>query len=343
MNTRSLIALLVLFIEAVFRCGVLAQTNLSEKHFVSPEDQNSSSAEKKIQSDVHRLEDAMNYWAVREDNGRLESIVRKPTAKKMAFLILHLSPAILYAAERGNLAVLGTLGRNGADGSVGDVTGFTPYMAAAASGNLAAIKILRKAFDYATDAYAIDNTYRTAADYAVLSHRWACLDLIKEYATQADIDHKYPRWEIALQKLRESGAVAQGKENLFSGIALAGGPAMRERLDYAGIVGDVNDVKSLLDAHIDVNARNNDGNTMLQSSVLNATKEKLEYLLSHGADAFLLDHEHFTAADGAVLQKRPDCIRWIADALRQKKCLDVYLSWEEALIPLHADGTAMFS
>lgn len=193
---------------------------------------------------------------------------------------------LMAAADSGNVGIMKLLLNNGADVGKANRIGLTPLMVAAGKGNLDAVKEL-----IAVGA-KVDNTgrmYKFSALSAAAANGHC--EIINELVKAgADVNMNSAGGVDVLTVATSSGKL----ESVKLLIALGGKPNY-EALSRAVSKKHYDAVEYLLNLGMDVNEKDRNGATYLESAVVVGDAEMVKLLLAHGADVNSRDANGVTA------------------------------------------------
>ena len=231
--------------------------------------------------------------------------------------------ALMWAAYRGNAAAIRSLIEAGADINARDAEGHTPLMAACFNAHAEAVRALLEA---GCDAKTLDYGGAGALVYAVNSGGGEIERIIVDHIESGGMPRKkyFGIADVIFDTMLDSGvadtfelvraAVSVDKKAVSRMIESSGdGDASGARLIKACAAGNYEAARGLIEAGVDVNARDRSGYTALIWAIDKRRDAAADLLAASGADADLADSYGYTPLMWAVERN---------DMARVKKLLD---------------------
>lgn len=201
---------------------------------------------------------------------------------------------LIAAADGGNAEVIQLLLANGADITRTTTRGITPLMVAAEKGNLEAINTLIAA---GANVNAVSNTFKFSA--LIIAAAKGHLEVITSLVNAGA--------DLTLQSSGlETLAVAAGEGNLDSVKLLVSlGAKPTHQTMYRALLNKRYDIMEyLLSTGMDINEKDRNGATYLESAVVMGDEKMVRLLLAHGADVNSRDANGVTVLGHAGLSAK---------------------------------------
>ncbi len=203
---------------------------------------------------------------------------------------------LMPSTESGDRkAIAGMLLDRGAEIEATNRYGYTPLHCAAMGGDKGVIEAL---LARGAKVNAKTSSQWIPLHYAALNGPVECIALLLEQG--ADIHAKADDGETPIVVASRSGRSDTFNYLLGKGGKLDGTMEGFTSLHLAATVGQVDVVKTILAKGIDIDARDEYGNTALQSAAYNMNKEMVQFLLESGADPNAKDNSGRTALHEVV-------------------------------------------
>jgi ankyrin repeat protein len=314
------------------------------------------------------------HWAVQKGDVDLAKTLMYAGANLKATTRIGGYTPLLIASKIGDASMVETLIAGGADPNMATVNGTTPLMFASLSGNANAVKTL---LEHGADVNAKEKVKgETALTFAAAYGRADAIRLLAAHGADVNVTTK-PVDLVAFNKeeqerfaqifqQQQAQAAAKGGQAGAAAAAPRGGrgfnpnakPGIDRQYNYTELVGywggltplhlaarqgQLESVKALLDAGVNVNQRiEGDGSTAMLIATINGQFDLAKFLLEHGADPNLSEHNGVAPLYAAL-----NC-QWAAKALypqprAYEQQQSSYLDLMKELLDKGADPNARLS